>query len=445
MRVFVVRCMPWPDDEVFEPVVEAVEAHAVGIEILRPGLIALPAAGPTAYYGSEAAAAERIVDAVAEMCERECTVGVANGVFTAYLASYDGKIVAPGHTRRFLSDIDISALGRPELSSVLRRLGIYTLGGFAALPPADVADRFGSDAAYVHRLARGEDVRPPVPRSKMPDLDVSIECDPPLEKVEVAAFTARALAVQQHRLLAAHGFACSRVVISATTCDGVTISRTWNHEGTLSADAIADRLRWQLDGWLTRGGASTSGIATLSLSPQGLLRAGHAQPGLWGDKGLSESRASRALSQVQGLLGFEAVSTAVLGGGRTVDEKVRFVPWGHARKDAPSTQQPWPGRPPEPSPALAVVAGGIAQVCDPHGAQVGVTGRYVLTAEPDTVECCGLPPTAVTAWSGPWPVEQRWWRPDARRFARLQVRLVDARALLLILEDGRWFVEGTYD
>lgn len=446
MRVFVVRCTPWPDDEVFEPVVAAVEAHAAGVEILRPGLMAFPAAGPTAYYGSEACAAERIVDAVAESCDRECMVGIADGMFTAFLASYDGKIVQPGHTRRFLADINISALGRPELSSVLRRLGVYTLGCFAALPPADVADRFGADAAYAHRLARGDDVRPPVARTPAPDLEVSVDCDPPLDNVEVAAFTARALAAQQHRLLAAHGLACSRVDITATTCDGTVVSRTWNHEGTLSSDAIADRLRWQLDGWLTRNGAAASGIAKLNISPQGLMRAGHAQPGLWGDEGEAESRASRALVQVQGLLGTEAVATAVLDGSRTLAGKIRLVPWGRARKEVPSKRrQPWPGSPPEPSPALTSVAGRVVQVRDAAGTSVGVTGRYVLTAEPAAVEWAGSSPLRVVAWAGPWPVEQHWWRQDARRFARIQVRLADDRALLLLLEDGRWFIEGSYD
>jgi protein ImuB len=43
-------------------------------------------------------------------------------------------------------------------------------------------------------------------------------------------------------------------------------------------------------------------------------------------------------------------------------------------------------------------------------------------------------------------VEERWWDPaGARRRARLQVALADGRALLLIIEGGRWWIEATYD
>lgn len=445
MRALVVRCPDWDTTEVFEPVVVAVEEHAAGVEILRPGLIALPAGGPSSYYGSEEAACERIIDAVAEAAGVECGIGVADSLFAAYLAAHRGAIVPPGGTPGFLTDIDISALGRPELVSVLRRLGIYTLGAFAALPAADVADRFGADAVFAHRLAHGEDTRPPVPRNPPLDLTVSIDCDPPLERVDVAAFTARALAVQLHRLLDAHGLACSRLIIDATTGDAVTVSRTWRHDGALSADAVTDRVRWQLDGWLTGGATPRTGITALSLTPDGLMAQTDAQPGLWGDTGSGESRANRALIHVQGLLGAESVVTAVPDGGRGLSERVRLVPWGEPRQPLRSPARPWPGAPPAPTPSQVPADPQTVRVRDRSGDPVGVTGRYLLTAEPATVAFGGGGAVAVAAWAGPWPVAEHWWRTDSRRYARLQVCLADDRALLLSIENGQWKVEGTYD
>jgi protein ImuB len=56
------------------------------------------------------------------------------------------------------------------------------------------------------------------------------------------------------------------------------------------------------------------------------------------------------------------------------------------------------------------------------------------------------PELAVTAWGGPWGLDERWWDPSSRRRrARLQVVAADGRAHLLSAEQGRWWVEATYD
>ncbi len=46
-------------------------------------------------------------------------------------------------------------LGQPDLAELLDRLGIRTLGEFAALPDADILGRFGADGAHGHRVAGG--------------------------------------------------------------------------------------------------------------------------------------------------------------------------------------------------------------------------------------------------------------------------------------------------
>lgn len=143
------------DTRVFEPVVSTVEELAPGVEVVRPGTCAVAARGPVSYVGSEETAVERLVEAVATTCDVECQIGVADGVFAAGLAARAGAMVPPGGTATFLAELDIGVLERPQLADVMRRLGIRTLGEFAALPAADVLARFGTDAALAHRLARG--------------------------------------------------------------------------------------------------------------------------------------------------------------------------------------------------------------------------------------------------------------------------------------------------
>ncbi|MEV4769661.1 DNA polymerase Y family protein [Micromonospora humida] len=480
---------PGRDARAFEPVLAAVEEVAAGVEVVRPGVCALAARGPARYLGGEEAAAERIIEQVAESCAVESQVGIADGVFAAGLAARTGQVVPPGGTPGFLAGLPVEAIGRPALADLLRRLGVRTLGEFAALPAGDVLARFGFDGALAHRLAAGHDHRPLAVRQPPVDLTVTAHHDEPLDRVDAAAFAARMLAERLHDRLAGHGLACTRLGIEAVTAHGQELHRVWRHDGLLTAAAIADRVRWQLDGWLSgstgRAGARparpTAGIVRLRLVPDGLLARGGLQPGLWGEAGEERDRAHRALSRVQGILGPEAVVTAVLGGGRSPADQTRLVPWGDERLPARpgppplpdvveaspdaagravtqlggagrsgvrrgSPVPPWPGRLPPPAPAVVLPVPLTATVHDVTGEPVLVSARLAVSAAPARLAVGGATPTEIVGWTGPWPVDERWWAPaEARRRARFQVCLADGVALLLAVEAGRWLVEAIYD
>lgn len=441
-ELLVVLADPGRDARAFEPVVAAVEQAAAGVEVLRPGACALAARGPARYFGGEEQAAERVVELIAQECGVEAQVGIADGVFAADQAARTGLVVPPGRSRQFLSDLDIRVLERPALTDLLRRLGITTLGRFAALPAGDVLARFGFDAALAHRLAAGADERPLAVRRPPPDLAVGEEYDEPLDRVDVAAFAARVLAERLHDRLAGHGLACTRLGIEAVTAHGQELDRTWRHDGLLTAAAITDRVRWQLEGWLSGTGRPTAGIRRLRLVPDGVMAQLAQQPGLWG--GTGGQRAHRALARVQGLLGPDSVLTAVLRGGRSPAEQVRLVPWGDERPTEPAA--PWPGQLPPPAPATVLPEPAPAAVRDAGGRPVTVSGRLELSAAPARLAIGDTPPVEVTRWAGPWPVDERWWAPaEAHRGARFQVSLADGRALLLLLSCGVWRVEAVYD
>ncbi|WBB80004.1 DNA polymerase Y family protein [Micromonospora sp. WMMD882] len=346
---------PARDARAFEPVVAAVEELAAGVEVVRPGVCAVAVRGPARYFGGEEAAAERIIEHVAQECAVESQVGVADGVFAAGLAARTGRVVPPGGTPGFLAALPVGALGRPALVDLLRRLGIRTLGDFAGLPVGDVLARFGFDAALAHRLAAGRDDRPLAVRQPPADLTVRADYDEPLDRVDAAAFAARVLAERLHDRLTGYGLACTRLGVEAVTAHGQELHRVWRHDGLLTAAAIADRLRWQLDGWLTgvagrpgstRPARPTAGIIRLRLIPDGVLAQAGLQPGLWGSTGEERDRAHRALSRVQGLLGPESVVTAVLGGGRSPADQTRLVPWGDERLPARPGDPRWPAADP---------------------------------------------------------------------------------------------------
>lgn len=460
-RVHVATADPARDARFFEGVTAAVDDVVPRAEVLRPGLLVLPVRGAARYFGSESAAAERLLDAVGA-AGAECQVGIADQLATAVFAARSGKVVPPGGDAAFLSGWSIKQLavepglsgpGRSELTDLLWRLGIRTFADFAALPIGDVASRFGSDAVIAHRIARGEPGRAPSGRDLPPELDAVLNCDPPIERVDAAAFAGRTLAATLHRRLEDAGVGCTRLAIHAVTAGGGELTRVWRCAEPLTEDATADRVRWQLDGWLTSrragGAAGPNGpVTALRLQPVEVVSAEALQLPLWGGLGADDRmRARRALVRVQGLLGQEAVQVPVLSGGRAPAERVTLAPLGDEPVPRADPDRPWPGQLPDPAPTVLLDSDHPVELLDARGDPVRVTVRGMFTTEPARLHgadtCCR---GVLSWWAGPWPVDERWWEGTGRA-ARAQV-LLDGdppRALLLCYRRRQWYLEGVYE
>ena len=499
---------PARDARAFEPVLAAIEQLTPWVEVLQPGECAFPARGAARYHGGEPALAATVTAAVhAAMVgrggppvgrgdpggpggrwggpvDREgaedrggCRVGIADGTFAAGLAARHQVIVPPGGSRAFLAPHPVTALDRPDLADLLVRLGLRTLGDLAALPAADLAARFGPEGARAARLAAGLDEHPKGARRPPPDLRVSAELDPPADRVDIAAFTAKALADELVARLDRVGLACTRLRIEAETDQAETLSRVWRYDPTTllprlpslpdpvprspshaggggprsrgSVDpparmtaVMAERVRWQLDGWLTgRAGHLPGALTRLALAPDEVVPDRGRQLGFWGEETEAEQRAARALARIQGLLGPEAVHTARLRGGRDPADRITLAPSGDL-----GGAVPWPGQVPAPAPAIVYAEPLPAEVVDAAGATVAVNGRGLLGSLPARVRVEGHAWSPITAWAGPWLVDERWWDPAAhRRLVRLQATTDQGAAYLLRLTGGRWWIEAIYD
>ncbi|MFI6446714.1 hypothetical protein [Kitasatospora sp. NPDC050543] len=564
----------------FEPVVAAVEAFTPRVEVLRPGLCAIPVKGPGRYFGGEESLAALVGEAVAavlargwaaedrdgdgpadgadlvplglgagagsrvvrageraEQAEEEpeepeepeehqhqhhgrgherahlrvvrplrpapgpaeagpagparhrtarehpvpasaspprSQVGVADGLFAAVLAARAGLLVPAGRTAEFLAPYPVAALGDEPLAELLEQLGIPTVGAFAALPARAVADRFGPTGTAAHRLARGLQPRPLAPRPEGLDLTAEQLFDPPELLAEPLVFVARTLAEQLHTGLASAGLTCQRVAVEVACADGRTVSRLWRHEGRLSAAALAERVRWQLQAWQGAGTFSSTGhpgggpaeaatpvrrhptdpvgspdapgpvgFTALRLVPDGLVPDHGRQLALWG-QGVVDDRVERAVARVQMVLGHGGLRRIEAGGGRGPAEQMVRVPWGEAYEPSAGVGAPWPGRLQDPLPSVVPREPLPVTVLDAGGLPVVVDGRAGVSAPPDRITLRGQV-LAVTGWTGPWPAVECWWDPAlSRRRARFQVTVSDGRALLLTVEAGRWFMEAAY-
>jgi protein ImuB len=455
---------PARDARVFEPVVATLDAITPRVEITVPGQVAFPTRGPARFFGGDEPLADQALATIAAAVHElgrgpvTCRVGVADGPFAAALAARAARpalVVPLRATPAFLAGLPLAALERPALVDVLGRLGLCTLGDLAALPGPDVLARFGTEGQRAWRLACGLDERPPSTAPPPVDLTVMVELDPPADTVAPAAFVARGMAEELHGRLWARGSACTRVVIGAETEHGERLERVWRAEGALTAAAMADRLRWQLDGWL-QGSARhrpTAGISRLWLVPEEVVPAGGRQLGFWGSDVATADRATRAVARVQGLLGLGAVTVPEWRGSRDPATQVALVdasavdltverPGAHRDR----VVGPWPGRLPRPSPARVHPSPFAAAVVDEAGRSLEVSGRGALSAPPARLSVAGGPWQEVVAWAGPWPLEERWW--DAarhRRRARVQLVTADGQAHLVCIEAGAWRVDATYD
>jgi protein ImuB len=372
-RLVVVRCPHLLEEDEdgavlrsFIGVIEATEAYCPWVTVVGLGLCSLPARGPARYFGGEAALARSLTEAVSALTPVE--VGVADGLFAALLAARGRLIVPAGATPEFLAPFPLAVLGRPDLAELLDRLGLRTLGDFAALPEAHVLGRFGADGVLCHRVAGGR-------RGEM--------------------------------------------------------------DGVRQPEAVrrVDRVRTG-----ARPGTGTgtgTGTDTTGGPPVG-------EPQFWGGTSEADTRAACALDTVAALLGPDAVVTARLQGGRGPAERARFVTWNaRTRAGDDGLGAPWPGRIPPPAPVIVHPTPLAAELADDHGRAVSVSGRGLLTTPPARLSVARGPWSAVTAWAGPWPSDERWWSRSRRRSARLQA-VAGADAHLLLAERGRWWVEATY-
>lgn len=445
-RLKVVASDPDRDQRAFAPVVTRIEQIAPGVQVIRPGLCALRARGPARYYGGEAAAAGVILEALAEQGFAEVRVGVADGPFTAEQAARAPgraavRVVPPGEAEAFLAPLPVSALEEPDLAHLLGRLGVQTLGGFAALDPERVRERFGERGLRLRALAAGADSRPVTPRTPPVELHREVAFEPPLELAEQVAFGMRIAAEQFIAGIGAQGLVCTELRVELTGERGERSERVWLHPGSFDGAAVVDRVRWQL-AEDAQSEVLRSGVVSARISPEAVDAASHHRPAIFGSG--PEEKVHHALSRVQAMLGHRGVVTPAIGGGRWLAERQVLVPWGDRAAPTAERARPWPGSLPAPLPATVYPEPRPVEVVAETGVTVEVDERGALTAPPARFTEGGRR-RAIVSWAGPWPLNEREWDAVRRRRA-FRFQIVDDRdAWLLICEGGRWSAEARYD
>ena len=445
---------PDADARAFEEVLTELEQLTPGVAPLRPGLCALHV--PSRFYGGEAEAGAVIAERLVALGVWDVRIGVADGLFAAEqaarrAAAQDSLVVPAGESAAFLRDLPVDVLdtggaGEADLVSLLRRMGLPTLGHYASLPAADVHTRFGAHGALLHRLASGREARGVSRRQVPPELTARLPLEPPLDRIDQIAFSLRTTAEAFVADLADRSAVCTAVRIEVDADGVVASSRRWVHPRWFAATDLVDRLRWQLaPSPSSPEGGVQAPVDEVRLVPEVVESLGDHADSLFGTG--PDETVERGVARVQGLVGHEAVVSVQVQGGRGPAERHLLVPWGEKPVAARPATSPWPGQVPAPAPATVFERPTEAWVVGAEGAPVGVTGRGVVTGDLTRFRpAVGAEWMPVASWAGPWPVDDHWWdEAAARRIARFQVVGVDGSAWLMVVENGRWHTEARYD
>ena len=436
------------DLRVFEPVVRRVEAAVPGVQLIRPGTLAMRARGPARYYGGEEAAAAALLETVAELGVPGARVGIADGPFAAEQAARAAHeaavaIVPPGASAAFIAPLPVGLVVDPRTTTLLTRLGVRTLGEFAALPADDVRRRFGAAGAFAHDRAAGREQARVVARTPPPEFEVEQHFEPPLDRVDQLAFAFRVGAEEFIERMRAVRLVCTGLRIELDDEGGGHSSRSWLHPRWFTPADVVDRVRWQLQGAGTADTGLASPIVRLRVVPERIDSTGNHEEGLWG--GGPDERVHHGLTRVQSMLGHEAVVTAAIGGGRMLADRQVLVPWGD-RPPERTGDAPWPGSLPALAPASVFRERLPIALLDARGGIVAIDARGAISAPPERFAVGGGEAAPVRAWAGPWPVVERWWDAEhAKRVHRFQVVDDDGCAWLLVRDGEGWWAEARYD
>lgn len=453
------------EQRAFDPILQAVQQVIPHVHQVRPGLVGVRASGVTRFYGSEHAAASLLRDAVRELEVGDVRTAAADGLFAAEHAAYattvdhPWRVVEPGRTARFLAPLPIDSL-TPVFESdkpirLLQRMGIRTIGALSDLPAGDVHARFGAVGLHAHRIAHGGDT-PTLRVHRVADTFLThVTIDPPSLDTDRIAVVCEPATERLCAALVAASLVCQEVRITVTFESGAVDERVWRHPWPFLADDLRERIRWQLqdlaDG--TQIDTRFDGVAdefatdsavSIDLEPVTTEPAGQHEQGLWGER--PDTHIVHAVTGLQRQLGHSGVLSSTIVGGRLLHQRVQLRPWGEAA--LPTRQRgldrPWPGAIPGLSPAVVHRGAEPASVTTEQHDPVQVDERGGLNDPPRWITPAHGRRRRITAWAGPWPVRQHWWRSGARRISRFQL-VSESIAWVAIFDGDRWWTEARYE
>jgi protein ImuB len=392
-----------------EALLEVAETFSPRVEDACGGVVYVDVSGMQRHFAGETElgkAAVRALDAVG----LPGRVGLAASKLAARVAAelaQTPSVVPPGEEEAFLAPLPLERLSpKMEAAAMLQRFGLTSIGELARLPEREVAARLGEIGRELHHAARGIDPRPLIPRALPPEFTEGMELEWPLVALEPFLFIANAALDRLAARMEMQGFACKRLEMTLTLDpDGYDARGIDLPAPTRDVKTMLTLIRLDLE--KTPPGAPVAGF-TFTAHPD---RPRCAQLSLFGPAAVSPEKLATTIARLVSLLGDGRVGMPL-----TVDG---HLPERHAVAGF---------APPAP----------VAMARSPAPARNVAPARAFRPPIP--IELHG----GVRVTSGPWKVEEGWWRrqPEGREYWDVEIangeiyRVYRGKAAVAACADG---------
>ncbi len=381
--------------------------------------VALDADGLERIHGLPQQIAAAIARRAAERGLR-ASVSIASNLDTAVHAArgFAGVSVIPhGDEAKYLGSLPLTVLGpTPEMLETLERWGIRRLRDLAALPELGLAERLGVEGLHLHKLARGAGDRPLVPVAEPLHFAEEAELEYPLELLEPMMFVLAQLLHALRARLASHGLATNELRLRLQLENRGEHARTLRFPvPMLDTKAFLKLLDLDLGAHPPAAPVVKVRLEAEPAKPRA------AQTGLFIPIAPEPEKLELTLARLRGLVGEGNVGSPELLDTH-LPGAFRMRRYGEARRleGAGATM-----------PLRAIRPARVARVQMASGQPVHVQAEGVRGH--------------VTAAAGPWRTSGDWWTADPWARDEWDVALSDGALYRIYSEQGRWFVEGSYD
>lgn len=466
---------PDRDRRAFNTIVRAVNELVPLIEVSEPGVIIFATRGPSRYFGGDEPMADKIVQALRSsiVADSQFGIGIADSRLAAHIAAHISAqntaktrtkstartpfIVEPDQTKVWLAQQSVRVLSEfaginRETVSLLERLGLNTLQDVCKLGESVLAGRFGELGVELHRLARGDEQHPLAAVAPPPEHLCSRTFEEPITDQQTLLNNVQIMAEELSDYFVKHGAICVRLILKFESETGVHSERLWYRPQGLTARAITESAKWQIESW-----SHKSALVRVQLIADEVRTDTARQLKLWGGVTQVDETASRAIGRLTELLGSTAVHLVKWQGGRDLQDNFQLVSASHFQSrhnelNASVVKPKWRGSLPTPSPSVVYSEPLLVQVVDKDKNLLRVSARHELSAEPAQI-IISRENYKIISWAGPWPIEEKWWdTARSRRLVRLQVVIEkflpdgsqQVQALLVALEHGEWSIAAIY-
>lgn len=135
---------------------DALQVLCPFVEAVRLGFFVLPIRGPSRFFGGDEAVMAAVRQSVLDVTGFVPRMGIGEGLFCTEIAAKKSLVLEAGESDLFRRSLSLDYLGRKDIATTCRRLGLHTIGAFADLDRFRVAERFNKHALALHALAQGE-------------------------------------------------------------------------------------------------------------------------------------------------------------------------------------------------------------------------------------------------------------------------------------------------